>query len=77
MSRASDYIEKWNDAERLKPTFVYNKDVANVNFSAELMGDGSIVVTQAEPGGKFDFIRMNFQGAKEFTEWIWRIMKDT
>lgn len=81
MSKASDYIEKWNDANRLQPMVRYTKGIvreneADTGFNAVLMGDGTVIISQHESGEEKRIITMDLPGAKKFTEWIWRIVKE-
>lgn len=81
MSKASDYMEKYQDAERLRQFFRYEKMVVRedeeyTSFRAELTGDGFVVITTIGQWQKEIIIKTDLDGAKEFAKWIWRIVKE-
>ena len=78
MSRASYYMERWNDADKLQPMVSYDKSEgkAGTGFNAALTGDGFIIISQQGQEQKSGIIKMDLEGSKKFVEWIWRICKE-
>lgn len=68
MSRASDYINKCREAERIRPKFIPDVDSL---FYAEITPDGNIRLTREE----FEFT-LNIDELKRFTGWVLRIIQD-
>ncbi len=85
MSKASEYVEKHRDAEKVRPVFPFKPSIADTEqgceIRAELNHDGGIRIFklgELDSGGVRDIIEftMTYKEALKLSEWIIRIFQD-
>jgi len=74
MSKYSDYVEKFQEADRIKLTTKY--DEPDTEYRARLRPDGKIEIKQHCETGLEMTILMDYQGVHQFLQWGRDIFKE-
>jgi hypothetical protein len=78
MSKASNYVEKWADAEKIKPIFPFKPQIMDVDldccYHAQVEPDGGICIYEQEKPD--ECIYLSHKESIHLAQWIFKIYQD-